>query len=452
MPTARDSRFVTQVVFAQGNLLHSRDCVWHFSPSTSASNAPLERVADAEIIRLLAAEKASAVTAPSSPSPSPSKHAPANASAPSTPMSPTSRGERLSSERGEESPEGEESKELIDRYGMVHKGLIERTNSDLDRMKRERSIARERKWVVMDKDWKSWSAKHAAKVKQRVRKGIPDSLRGKFWRIFSAASGQLTREDHAGLYERLKQQSATAATETQIRKDITRTFPHHVMFKSYDVKHRTGNGKADNNDEYNEGQISMFNVLKSTAVHLPDVGYCQGMSGLCATFLMYMNEEEAFWMMDRLLLSEKYWELKDMFKEGLVMVRTILSIHGQLLKQLYPRIYGKTQEFADNPYMCSHDYASAWYIGLFGGDGFDRELTLRIWDVFFYEGVKVLFRVGLAVMSLAEQEIAKADEVEFMTILKQLPSSISLDPDAFMMKALAIPITEKQILALRKKA
>lgn len=344
--------------------------------------------------------------------------------------------------------------EIIDRHGMVRKGgtqsQLERSASELGRLNRERAIARERKWVLMDKQWSSWSEKHQTKVKQRVRKGIPDSLRGKFWRIFSEADGLLLRTEHVGTYEVRTGQRASEATETQIRKDITRTFPHHVMFKSYDVKNRSGNGKAENNDEYNEGQISMFNVLKSIAVQVPDVGYCQGMSGLCATFLMYMNEEEAFWMMERLLLSEKYWELKYMFMDGMVLVRTLLAIHAQLLRLLYPRIYAKLQEFPDNPYMQAHDYASPWYINLFGGEGFNRELTLRIWDVFFHEGIKVLFRVGITVLSLKEQEIMQADEGELMTILKDLPSSIALDPDAFMAKALTVPITEKQILALRK--
>jgi len=70
--------------------------------------------------------------------------------------------------------------------------------------------------------------------------------------------------------------------------------------------------------------MSLFNVLKSVSLDNKEIGYCQvrqisfvtilfvstfvldqGMGSPCGTFLVYLKEEDAFWMMDRLLNSEK---------------------------------------------------------------------------------------------------------------------------------------------------
>lgn len=39
---------------------------------------------------------------------------------------------------------------------------------------------------------------------------------------------------------------------------------------------------------------------------LQEVGYCQGMSQITALLLIYMNEEDAFWALVRLLSGQKH--------------------------------------------------------------------------------------------------------------------------------------------------
>lgn len=41
-------------------------------------------------------------------------------------------------------------------------------------------------------------------------------------------------------------------------------------------------------------------------VSLQEVGYCQGMSQITALLLIYMNEEDAFWALVRLLSGHKH--------------------------------------------------------------------------------------------------------------------------------------------------
>jgi hypothetical protein len=53
-------------------------------------------------------------------------------------------------------------------------------------------------------------------------------------------------------------------------------------------------------------QQSLFNVLAAYGMMNTEVGYCQGMSQIAAIFLMYMDEEDAFWCMHALLTNRKY--------------------------------------------------------------------------------------------------------------------------------------------------
>lgn len=50
----------------------------------------------------------------------------------------------------------------------------------------------------------------------------------------------------------------------------------------------------------------MFNVLAAYAMYNTEVGYCQGMSQIAALFLMYMDEEDAFWCLHALLVDKKH--------------------------------------------------------------------------------------------------------------------------------------------------
>jgi hypothetical protein len=50
------------------------------------------------------------------------------------------------------------------------------------------------------------------------------------------------------------------------------------------------------------------------------------------------------------------------------------------------------------------------------------ETTLRVWDSFFYEGSKTLFRIALTIFKLGEQEIkAVSDPMEIFQVVQTIP-------------------------------
>ena len=98
-----------------------------------------------------------------------------------------------SSKFGDDSDEEDVSESTVNRHGFkvrfisneedfniqVKNGVIE----DGLNVSIEKNREREGKWLLMLANWNlySKSKKYQAKLKNRVRKGIPDSIRGKAW-------------------------------------------------------------------------------------------------------------------------------------------------------------------------------------------------------------------------------------------------------------------------------
>lgn len=70
-------------------------------------------------------------------------------------------------------------------------------------------------------------------------------------------------------------------TSKQIEKDLLRILPTNACFSS-------PNGT---------GIPRLRRILRGLAWLFPDIGYCQGTGVIAASLLLYLEEEDAFWMM-----------------------------------------------------------------------------------------------------------------------------------------------------------
>ena len=52
--------------------------------------------------------------------------------------------------------------------------------------------------------------------------------------------------------------------------------------------------------------LNFRSVLAAYAVYNTEIGYCQGMSQIAGLFLMYMDEEDAFWCLHSLMVTRRY--------------------------------------------------------------------------------------------------------------------------------------------------
>lgn len=90
----------------------------------------------------------------------------------------------------------------------------------------------------------------------------------------------------------------TSASELDIIRDISRTFPSHVFFQK----------------RHGPGQRSLYNVLKAYSVYDRDVGYVQGMGFVAGLLLLYMSEEDAFWLLVALLKGAVHSPMEGLYQ------------------------------------------------------------------------------------------------------------------------------------------
>ncbi len=138
------------------------------------------------------------------------------------------------------------------------------------------------------------------------------------------------------------------------------------------------------------------NVLKAFVKRNQSVGYFVGLEIIVNHLMRYMDEEEAFWSLSTLL--ESVLPLDYYASHIGVMVDNTLFC--RLAKKLVPTLYkflrGKKVELS----LLSF----GWFLHLFTW-GISPRVTDAVWDQFVVGKTKVLFRAGLALLSLVEKNV-----------------------------------------------
>ncbi|CAH9106998.1 unnamed protein product [Cuscuta europaea] len=312
----------------------------------------------------------------------------------------------------------------VDRFGFLkqehgHSNGLVRSRSAYEYQRDERRIRKWRKMIgVGGSDWKHYVRRKPHVVKRRIRKGIPDCLRGLVWQLISGSRDLLLM--NPGVYEQLVIYE-TSASELDIIRDISRTFPSHVFFQQ----------------RHGPGQRSLYNVLKAYSVYDRDVGYVQGMGFVAGLLLLYMSEEDAFWLLVALLKGAVHSPMEGMYLVGLPLVQQYLFQFDRLVKDFMPKLGEHFSQEMINPSM----YASQWFITVFSYS-FPFHLALRIWDVFLYEGVNIVFKVGLALLKYCHDDLVKLPFEKLIHALRNFPED-AMNPDTLLSMAYTFKVSKR---------
>ncbi|WIA21022.1 hypothetical protein OEZ85_005352 [Tetradesmus obliquus] len=323
----------------------------------------------------------------------------------------------------------------LDRYGFIvseaeaHARAARARRTPAQAKREQRHVAKWRRMLGSSREeFMAYAASRPKKLKRRVRKGIPDEFRGLAWQYLSG--GRELMQAHPGHYARLLT-SGSDPVDLEIMRDLNRTFPNHVFFHQ-----RQG-----------PGQQSLFHVLRAYSAHDRQVGYVQGMGFVTAILLMYMSEEEAFWTLTALLKgSSSHPPLEGMYQAGMPLLQQFLFQFHELLKQEQPKLGGHLEAEGVVPSM----YCTHWFNTIFAYS-LPFEQLLRVWDVFLLEGMKVVFRVGAALLLSAQDTLLAAPFERLVEALngRRFPL-LSRHPDALMKAALRIPVS-RQLELLQHK-
>jgi hypothetical protein len=172
-----------------------------------------------------------------------------------------------------------------------------------------------------------------------------------------------------------------------IHKDVSRTLPNHIYFQQ----------------KFVYGQKDLFSVLKCLSIVEPEIGYVQGMGYMVAILLMYVDKIDAFNIMMK-VINNKPYAMKPFYQPAMPGLKVSFYIFLSLMKKFMPKLHDHLLEEMIPPAM----YATQWFMTIFSSN-IPIELTLRIWDVFFIEGSKIVYRVALAILKINEKELMKSD-------------------------------------------
>lgn len=283
-------------------------------------------------------------------------------------------------------------------------------------------------WDEVQANWAEYSHKGKWLTNILYKKGIPANRRGNFWtklskiipntELLQCSQEEYDGPDHYCLYRRLLEIPHTAH-EQQIRADITRTFPSEKSIYAP------------------EFQESLFNVLKAFSLYDPDVGYCQGLSFVAALLLMNIPEEQAFFMLIRLL---KGHNLRSFYTEDMRGVRMRMFQMNKITQLLFPEMYKHMEDLGVSVAVVT----TPWFMTAFGYQ-LPLDVALRVTDILLYEGIPALFRIALAILVLCEKEILELGVDGVMDYFRSDLRAKFMDPQKLMTTAYAVNVSLSQL-------
>ncbi|PRP80913.1 hypothetical protein PROFUN_11354 [Planoprotostelium fungivorum] len=255
---------------------------------------------------------------------------------------------------------------------------------------------------------------------QMVKKGIPPQYRPTFWRVFSGTDQVMTMSK--GLYQQILDDHSeeVSLAVQQIEKDINRTFSTNIGSFSRE---------------------SLKRVLVAYSWKNPRVGYCQAMNFIAAGLLIFMSEEEAFWMLA--FVVERL--LPNYFNETVSGSRVDAVILNKYISKRMPKLYKHLNQVQFNVLV----FSAQWLMCLFI-TSVPNETAFRIWDVIFYLGPKVIFEVALSILHLLEKPLLEMnDETDIGVFIGEEVSKL-FDADQIFQTTLK-PLDARKITKMREE-
>ncbi|XP_030065439.1 TBC1 domain family member 8B [Microcaecilia unicolor] len=236
------------------------------------------------------------------------------------------------------------------------------------------------------------------RTRDLVVRGIPETLKGELWLLFSGAVNDMAA--NPGYYSELVEKSlgtCTLATD-EIERDLRRSLPEHPAFQS------------------DTGISALRRVLTAYAYRNPQIGYCQAMNILTSVLLLYAKEEEAFWLL--VAVCERM--LPDYFNRRIIGALVDQAVFEELIRDHLPQL---TDHMTDMTFFSS--VSLSWFLTLFISV-LPIESAVNVVDCFFYDGIKAILQLGLAVLEYnMEKLLVCKDDAEAVTVLNRFFDNVT---------------------------
>lgn len=256
-------------------------------------------------------------------------------------------------------------------------------------------------------------------------------MRGEVWKRLCGVAALIKKQPKT--YSILTKTTTSPDVSQQIDLDVKRSHIEHELFAK----------------PYSAGQISMFNMMRAYSLYDPVIGYTQSMSDIAGFLLMYLQEEDAFWVFVQLMFDPR-WAMQQYFTDGFPKLSEACFIQAKLLKKYLPDVYDHMVQVDFIPETIQ-PHAMEWFMAMFIRI-LPYELTFRIFDVIMSHGYDVVYNVSLGMYKILRQELLKVSSYPYM--MQTLKSPVQyvgkVSPDEFIKTAMKFDI-EEDVKAFRNE-
>ncbi|KAJ6582856.1 rab-GTPase-TBC domain-containing protein [Mycena sp. CBHHK59/15] len=281
---------------------------------------------------------------------------------------------------------------------------------------------RELKWVSLMGAVPPAQAKKSKKVKKLLMDGsVPSSVRFLVWSHLTDGKAK----GIPGVYAQLGKRARTSAL-ADIERDVQRCSSDHPQMQS------------------NQG--SLLSLLQAYLTMVPDIQYTTGSLALIASHLLALSpEEDAFWIF--VSIMDSY--LRPYFSSSTTQLEVDAALFCRALESNDAQVTKKVLvDMGLNPV----DICRPWFSTLFV-DALPPDYLNRVWDLFLYEGIPFLFRVGLALFYCCRRRVLEAVNQEslFDCLHHPSPNWLPPTPDSFVVLTYSFKLKDDDVRKQRIK-
>ncbi|KNE56112.1 hypothetical protein AMAG_01951 [Allomyces macrogynus ATCC 38327] len=265
------------------------------------------------------------------------------------------------------------------------------------------------------------------KLKQIVRKGVPDGIRSLVWPEFLKMHAMPSYDKNYA--------KALFRVHGQSPPDLVQSCP---LFG--------GSLFLDKLCLTNKGALTAARLLSIVAYDYPNIDFCPFLPALVALLLHHVQPDDALGtvnlMLRRQLANPAQWAYFPTYKRD---IKAFNYAFSTVVQRQLPKLWTHLERLN----ATNHPLWARWFCDLFIGI-FDLDVIFHVLDSFLIEGYKVLFRYALALLDLKQRDALACTDWDELRTKFTLGQGAAITPADLTAKAFSYHFPRAALHAARQ--